>query len=165
MTQVKGKSNTANTSGYPRMTEREFQRIKVECEEQKNYQASRQLRNDVEIEKLKADASDIKVQIQGNQYLVATHQLAASQIDVEIEASRTDIKKIDLADTQNQRWLKSVESDLSLQKGIERLRGVSLEVDAFIFGNETKRQALDVIGAEVTERVNGKNPKRTLEGL
>jgi hypothetical protein len=152
------------SSGLPRMQDGEFQRVKLECEEQKNYQVARQLRNDVSIEKIKADGSDLKVEIQGERYKQVEFQLKGERIQTDIEGVKVETKAIELEGAQNNKWLTRQKVDLELERGKEALVTLSLDIDKLKGLNMHKRKDVEALGIEIVDRINVSDIKKRLFG-
>ncbi|NJO65242.1 MAG: hypothetical protein HC836_46210 [Richelia sp. RM2_1_2] len=151
--ETKSKVTGIGSVGLPRMSDGELQKVSRETREQKNYQTARILRNDVKIEKRKADTSDLKVLREDEKYKQADFQLQAETIQTDIEQVKVEIKGIELVGVKNTKALTQKKVELELERGKEALQSLSLDIDRLKGQNRDKQRDIELMEVEIVDRV------------
>lgn len=151
--ETKQKVTGIGSVGLPRMSDGELQKVSRETREQKNFQTARILRNDVKIEKRKADTSDLKVLKEDEKYKQADFQLQAEIVATDIEEVKLGTKKIDLITVKNTQVLTQKKAQLELERGKEALQSLSLDIDKLKGLNRDKMRDVELLEVEIVDRI------------
>ncbi|MEM7553477.1 MAG: hypothetical protein AAF378_05145 [Cyanobacteria bacterium P01_A01_bin.84] len=151
--ETKSKVTGIGSVGLPRMSDGELQKVKRESREQKNYQTARILRNDVKIEKRKADTSDLKVLREDEKYKQADFQLKAERVQTDIEEVKLETKGIELVGAKNHKALAQKKVELELERGKEALQSLSLDIDKLRGQNRDKQRDVELMEVEIVDRL------------
>ena len=144
----------ADSNGLARMSDAEFEALKLETKEQTNFQIGRQLKNKVLVEKWKADASDLDVKIAEQGYKKTEFKLKAAEFETLTEEQKTKQKFYEMEGSKGRTEAVRQRVNLEAKRDELALESLSLDIDKITHINGLKKTELESMGASIESRVN-----------
>lgn len=135
-----------------RLTETQFRLQQIEWQEKINFQVIRELRHKHEGQTVKADTAQQDVATLKHNFTAAKTKTDIALLDSQITAEQKTTKVHQLDEAKNDAKLAGVQKELKLLKGMEVLRGISLEIDQLQFDNGNDKIVAEALGVTVSER-------------
>ena len=144
----------------------EFEIRKIELESKTNYQIVRQLENKLQVETIKADETEMQMQIAQNNHDRTAYLVDQSEIDKEIAAIAVKTSEFELQSAEDNLYLTEQRVGVNFERGIEQLKAIAIEVDSLTFDNNNNRRIAEAKGISVQNRLfsNGRSLRGFLKG-